>query len=77
MTTRTALYYTRIICIVLAFITLAAILYYIFLPCIHAFYDNCLPPCIYCCNCKNHYNTDSSTVVPVESDNDNLENSEV
>ena len=76
MTTRAALYYTRIICIVAAIITLAAVLYYIFLPCI-TFYDPCLPPCIDCCNCNNHSNTDSSTVVPVESDHDDLENNEV
>ena len=75
MTTRTALYYTRIICIVAAIITLAAVLYYIFLPCIQAFTDNCLPPCVGCCHCKR--NSDSSTVVPVESDHDDLENSEV
>ena len=75
MTTRTALYYTRIICIVTAIITLAAVLYYIFLPCIQAFTDNCLPPCAGCCHCKS--NSDSSTVVPVESDHDDLENSEV
>lgn len=78
MTTRAALYYTRIICIVTAIITLAAVLYYIFLPCIQAFTDNCLPtknPCVGCCHCKS--NSDSSTVVPVESDHDDLENSEV
>ena len=77
MTTRTALYYTRIICIVAAIITLAAVLYYIFLPCIQAFTDNCLPPCVGCCHCKSKSNSDSSTVVPVESDHDDLENSEV
>ena len=75
MTTRAALYYTRIICIVAAIITLAAVLYYIFLPCIQAFTDNCLPPCVGCCHCKSK--SDSSTVVPVESDHDDLENSEV
>ena len=75
MTTRAALYYTRIICIVTAIITLAAVLYYIFLPCIQAFTDNCLPPCVGCCHCKS--NSDSSTVVPVESDHDDLENSQV
>ena len=78
MTTRTALYYTRIICVVAAFITLAAVLYYIFLPCIEGVTNNCLPTknsCIGCCDCKS--NSDSSTIVPVESDHDDLENSEV
>ena len=63
------LYYTRIICIIMAIFTLFAIICYIFLPCIYAFYNNCLPDkdTISCC-CIYNKNTDSATVVPVEDD---------
>ncbi len=62
------LYYTRIICIIMAIFTLFAIVCYIFLPCIYAFYDNCLPDkdTLYCC--LSNKITNATVVVPVEND---------
>lgn len=62
------LYYTRIICIIMAFIVLFAIVCYIFLPCIYAFYNNCLPNKDTLYYCFSNKTTNATVVVPVEND---------
>ena len=60
------LYYARIICIIMSLIALFAIICYIFLPCIYAFYNNCLPGKDTICCCLSNKITNATVVVPVE-----------
>ena len=62
------LYYARIICIIMSLIALFAIICYIFLPCIYAFYYNCLPDKDSICCCLSNKITNATVVVPVEDD---------